>query len=254
MPVVFTELYGVKVFTNVGLWPYSDNGSIRIWSGTVKLDATTAIADHTYKVRCSCHKEHLHYFRCTHGTGRIKSEEFKHLSIKVPEAAINTAIMTIWIDDLDVDLNLYMLEGAKELYFGPDVCETKAEPSQVMGTKTKLKWSWRSNNERAFEVVSDYIKPVLDNAPQGLREYLTSTSSTASTWQRLNDLVYPVVLELLQDLGEFAKKEARRLQISSRNALDKSIASNIGNHVAEVVLIRLSEKLRTEYGMTSEQV
>ncbi|VDM75708.1 unnamed protein product [Strongylus vulgaris] len=147
MTVVFTELYGVKVFTNVGLWPYSDEGSMRIWNGTVRLDATKAAADHTYKVRCSCHKEHLRHFRSTHGTGQVKSGEFKHLSIKVPEPAINTAIMTIWIDDLDTDLNLYMLEGAKELYFGPNETGNDLAEIVLIRLSEKLRSEFGVKNE-----------------------------------------------------------------------------------------------------------
>lgn len=35
------------------------------------------------------------------------------------------------------------------------------------------KWSRRSSDEKAFEVVSDIIKPVLENTPKGLSDYLT---------------------------------------------------------------------------------
>ncbi|EYB90785.1 hypothetical protein Y032_0214g2332 [Ancylostoma ceylanicum] len=318
MSADFAELYDVKVFTNVGLWPYSDEG-VRLWNGTIRLDATGADANHTYKVRCSCHKEHLRYIRCTHGTGKVRMGEYKHLSLKVPEAAISTAIMTVLIDDMDVDLNLFMLEGAKELYFGADEVGDSSgagpartrrldrarreagrsirnedgdisgmhgcadnlsatlpacgrisgnwslphfygEESQKSDTETlveknvgsrELKWSRRSGDEKAFDMVSDVIKPVFENTPKGLKDYLLNSTSSVSIWQRLNDMVYPVVLELLQDLGDFARREVNRKGSNARAVFDKISAVDVGNDLAEVVLVRLSEKLRSDFGTSN---
>ncbi|KAK6738846.1 hypothetical protein RB195_020754 [Necator americanus] len=231
---------------------------IRIWNGTLRLDATNTNEDHAYKIRCSCHKEHLEHFRCTHGKGRVRKGEFKHLSIKVPEPAINTAILTVWIDDMDAALNLYMLEGAKELYFGPDDSESLTESvTEKNPASMKPKWTTRSGEEGAFEGVSDLIKPAFKNIPKGLSNYLTGPSSKGSTWQRLNELVYPVVLELLQDLGDFAKKEVEkkegtlRSELYKSNLLTGSKNTDVGKDLAEVVLIRLSEKLRSEYGRSN---
>ncbi|KAL6734901.1 hypothetical protein Aduo_005390 [Ancylostoma duodenale] len=313
----FTELHGVKVFTNIGLWPYSDEG-VRLWNGTIRLDATAADANHMYKVRCSCHKEHLRYIRCTHGKGQVRMGEYKHLSLKVPEAAISTAIMTVLIDDMDVDLNLYMLKGAKELYFGDDEVGDSGRPAAVrkphlewMGSEVRMsmnedgdinsmhgradnqspashtcervsrnwalphmdgeesdksdtetlternagsravKWSRRSGDEKAFEIVSDMIKPVFENTPNGLRDYLMNSSSTMSIWQRLNEMVYPVVLELLQDLGDFARREVNRKGNNTGTVFDKISAADVGNDLAEVVLVRLSEKLRSDFGTSN---
>ncbi|PIO65866.1 hypothetical protein TELCIR_12442, partial [Teladorsagia circumcincta] len=198
----YAKIHGVKVFTNIGLWPYSADG-VRLWSGSVRLDASEADSNHSYKVRCSCYKGHMALFRCTHGSGRVRMGEIKHLGLKVPEPAITTAILTVFIDNHSVDLNLYKLDGAEELYFGT------GEPSKlaIVGkTPSKPKWETRDAREGAFEVISTLIKPLLLNVPNRLSNYLSEATPQSTVRQRLDELVYPVVLELLQDLGEFARR------------------------------------------------
>ncbi|KAK5979864.1 hypothetical protein GCK32_009273 [Trichostrongylus colubriformis] len=234
MTTDFTKIHGVKVFTNVGLWPFSDDG-IRIWSGTVRLDATEADSHHFYKVRCSCYKGHMPLFRCTHGSGRVKMGEVKYLGLKVPEPAISTAILNVHIDNDSVDLNLYKLD----------------DKLAVVGrTPKRLKWEIRDAQEGAFEVISTLIKPLLENVPNRLSDFLSETTSQSNIRQRLNELVYPVVLQLLQDLGDFARRESRRQKKrpGQSEAPLKPLSGFIPTDVTELVLIRLSGKLREEYG------
>ncbi|KAK6047666.1 hypothetical protein COOONC_14829 [Cooperia oncophora] len=184
-------------------------------------------------------------FRCTHGSGRVRMGEVKHLGLKVPEPAITTAILTVFIDNYSVDLNLYKLDGAEELYFGT------GEPSKlaIVGkTPRKPKWECRDGREGAFEVISTLIKPILKNVPNRLSDYLSESTSQSSVRERLNELVYPVVLELLQDLGEVAKRESRKKRHNPSEPPMKPLSGCITSDITELVLIRLSERLRQEYG------
>ncbi|RCN35804.1 hypothetical protein ANCCAN_18320, partial [Ancylostoma caninum] len=133
------------------------------------------------------------------------------------------------------------------------IAESDTETLTEKNAGSRAKWSRRSGDEKAFEIVSDMIKPVFENTPNGLRNYLVNSSSTVSIWQRLNDMVYPVVLELLQDLGDFAKREVNRKGNSARTVFDKIPAADVGNDLAEIVLVRLSEKLRSDFGTSNRQ-
>ncbi|XGW08117.1 hypothetical protein V3C99_010881 [Haemonchus contortus] len=241
----FTKIDGVKVFTNVGLWPYRDD-EVRLWGGTIRLDASEAETDHLYKVRCSCYKSHMALLRCTHGSGRVRMGDIKYLWLKVPEPAITTAILTLFIDNHSVYLNLYKLDGAEELYFGT------GDPNKlaVIGrTPSRPKWECRDTNESAFEMISNLIKPLLENVPSQLSDYLLEATPQSTVWQRMEALVYPVVLELLEDLGEFAKRENRNPRLPvHEGSLTKPLSGCIATDVTELILIRLSEKLRQEYG------
>ncbi|KJH52032.1 hypothetical protein DICVIV_01733 [Dictyocaulus viviparus] len=253
MTTNFIEVNGIKLYTNVGLWPLNDDGGVRLWSGTIQIDASkadlTTDGEHWYKVRCSCHKSHLLLFRCTHGTGKLKAGEIKYLSLKVPEPAISTAIMTVIIDNISTDLNLYKLDGAEELFFGTGEPEKLAVLKNAV--KNENKWEAADDvHQKAFDVVPTLPKPIFENAPNGLTAYVVNSSTRTSTWQLLNQIVYPVVLELLQDLGDFAKVEAKKY----RNYTSRSKWTSDGvkaNDMTEMVLNRLSEKLREEYKGTN---
>ncbi|VDL61837.1 unnamed protein product [Nippostrongylus brasiliensis] len=240
-------IHGVKISTNIGLWPYSEGGAdgVRMWCGSLIIDATDADSDHSFKIRCACQKFYLSLFRCTRGSGRVKKGAVKHLGIKVPEPAIATAILTVLIDDVSTDLHIYRLDGAEELYFGTGDPEKLA---MILRSPVRPKWQRREEDCAAFEVVSSLIKPFLESTSSHLSNYLTEPSQETTVWDRLNNLVYPVVLELLEDLGEFAKRESQAGRRCQAFSSERSSSEHVVNEVAELVLIRLSEKLRRKYG------
>ncbi|KAJ1353798.1 hypothetical protein KIN20_010542 [Parelaphostrongylus tenuis] len=187
------------------------------------------------------------FFRCTHGTGKLKAGEMEYLSVKVPEPGITTAIMTVIIDNTPTDLNLYKLDGAEELFFGT------GEPKKLSMLKKSSRKTMSENfdkHQRAFEAIPTLTKPIFKNAPNGLTAYVMNSSTRTSTWQLLNQIVYPVVLELLQELGDMAKEEAKRNGYYAVGS--KWPSKNVeARDVTEMVLLRLSEKLREEYKNTN---
>lgn len=164
----------------------------------------------------------------------------KHLGLKVPEPAINTAIMTVFIGKLSADLNIYKLDGAEELYFGTGEPEKLA----IVG-RSPVRPSWESRG--GFEM-STLIRPFLENVPNRLGNYIVESTQQSTTWERLNELVYTVVLELLQDLGDFARRESGAGRTSGKPPLTKPSAGCIVGDMTEMILTRLSDKLRQEYG------
>ncbi|KAK6022423.1 hypothetical protein OSTOST_11884 [Ostertagia ostertagi] len=156
---------------------------------------------------------------------------------EVPEPAITTAILTVFIDN----------HSSFTL-----VLEKPSKLAVVEKTPSKPKWETKDAREGAFEVISTLIKPLLLNVPNRLSNYLSEPTPQSTVRQRLDDLVYPVVLELLQDLGEFARRERRKNRLSQSEPPMKPLSGCIANDVTELILIRLSEKLRQEYGTFNE--
>uniref|UniRef100_A0A0K0DFK1 Uncharacterized protein n=1 Tax=Angiostrongylus cantonensis TaxID=6313 RepID=A0A0K0DFK1_ANGCA len=151
--------------------------------------------------------------------------------------------MTVIIDNIPTELSLYKLGGAEELFFG-----TGGPKKLVILKRSQKKTLWENFDEhrRAFEAVSSHIKPIFQNAPNGLSAYVLNSSTRTSRWQLLNQIIYPVVLELLQELGDVAKEETKT--IKNHAVGSKWPSRNVeASDVTEMVLLRLSKKLQEEY-------
>ncbi|VDM53709.1 unnamed protein product [Angiostrongylus costaricensis] len=285
----FVQVNGIKLFTNVGLWPYNDDG-VRLWSGSIRIDATDAeivstitlgrsdpgtksdqLLSLNFNLRwkpwgkaqfqeLTTNYNIIAYFSETAITGIrfgavatnlicLSSGALMEL-LKVPEPAIGTAIMTVIIDNVPTDLNLYKLDGAEELFFGTGEPSLLKKLAILKRNPKKTLWENFDEHRRAFEAVSTHIKPIFQNSPTGLTACILNSPTRTSTWQLLNQIIYPVVLELLQELGDFAKEEAKTMRNHAVGS--KWPSRNVeASDVTEMVLLRLSKKLQEEYKNTN---